>query len=282
MVYLGNDTAIVSQGSNSSKGDSSYTTTKNIHHWVEVIPLVVFHGFLLSISLEGVGKVQNGTRMAAIHDRGNEYSPGHGQYKVPQEIIVANLPSPLVVDRNKSLVVSVGLIAVVIAELSSVARVMGVAYIAGLTFLSEHPVGCHDVVTGGLLVHAIIHKDGHVSLLKVMYVHEVLLHVQNIIVTSGKFSILSNIVDTDENGTLRSLKSFLGDVKFSIDVKFTGGRELGNLGESLSVEHIPHLEQHIPEGEIIIGLALIGVADVEEGGGAGSTGTACGVGELER
>ena len=91
------------------------------------------------------------------------------------------------------------LVAIVVAELSAVARVVAVDNISGLGLRNEISVGLKDVVLVGYGTVAIVHEEGNVLIGKAMDILQVLDHVEDIVVASRELSRgVADVVDADE------------------------------------------------------------------------------------
>ena len=74
-------------------------------------------------------------------------------------------------------------------------------------------------------------------ILKFVHVLEVLDHVEDIIVASCEFTVLTDVIDSNQYGTFGTIEFFDigGQIKFGIHLEGSGGGKLGNLGETLFI-----------------------------------------------
>lgn len=68
--------------------------------------------------------------------------------------------------------------------------------IAALTVIGNVSVSTKNVRTGRAGVISIVHQDNNMFFLETPLVHNVILHVETIIVATGELAILASVVDT--------------------------------------------------------------------------------------
>mmetsp|Transcript_25854 Transcript_25854/g.39639 ORF Transcript_25854/g.39639 Transcript_25854/m.39639 type:complete len:263 (+) Transcript_25854:448-1236(+) len=220
--------------------------------------------------------------MTAVHNTSNEHTLSHGDNESLQKIIVPDLSSFLKIKWYKGFIISVSLISIVISHFASMTRIVAVYTISIHALSDDPPVCCNDVFARGIFVDAIVKKDMDIVLFKFMNIHKIFLHVQDIIMATRKFAVLTNIVNSNEYCTLGAAEVIRSNVKFRVHVNIARSRKLWDLCESLCVKHVSHLHEHILESQIVIRLVLIGIKDIEYGRCACSTGMSCRVRKTER
>jgi hypothetical protein len=136
------------------------------------------------------------TGMATIKETGHRDPRSHGSNQGCKDIVIADLSSGPVVNRNKRLVETILFVSVVVTQFTTVSRVMDKDSIACLGSRDEVAVGLQDVVAGRISVFAVVHQDGNVGFLKAVDILDVILHVAHIIVAATQFTLLAHIVDT--------------------------------------------------------------------------------------
>jgi hypothetical protein len=62
--------------------------------------------------------------------------------------------------------------------------------------------GIQNVLAGGCVVRSIVHQHQHVLIEKAKGILEVVLDITDIIVTAAQRSLLSDVVDTNQDGSL--------------------------------------------------------------------------------
>jgi len=93
--------------------------------------------------------------------------------------------------------------------------------------------------------------------------------------------LLTNIVDSNHNGTLGPSNIVRNQVKLVVDVKWTRGGKLWDLFVAPILENLTHLEQNLLKAEVLVRLVVVGVQNLEHGRGTGSSSTSSRIRELE-
>jgi len=151
------------------------------------------------------------------------------------------------------------LVAIVVAELSAVARVVAVDNISGLGLRNEISVGLKDVVLVGYGTVAIVHEEGNVLIGKAMDILQVLDHVEDIVVASRELSRgVADVVDADEEGAPRASCPGGNDLEGGLNVEGAGGGELGDLGV-VPGEVGADGHENLLEAQVPVRLDLVGV-----------------------
>mmetsp|Transcript_24321 Transcript_24321/g.67743 ORF Transcript_24321/g.67743 Transcript_24321/m.67743 type:complete len:333 (+) Transcript_24321:367-1365(+) len=251
------------------------------HHWSKVEAFGQVHLLLFAIGNKDVWEVKNGSGMAAVHDGSTEDSLWHGCDQGVEEVVIADLTGVVVVERDQGLVVSILLVTIVVLQLASVAGVVEEHHITWLTGSDDLLVCSKDVVVCWVGVVAIVHQHGDVLLLESVAVLDVFFHVSNIVVAPAQLSVLSDIVDSNHDGSGGSAETWRHEVEVVVNVHGTRRRELRHLREGLLLQHPAHLEEGVLEAEILSGVLMISIGDVEEGGGEGTAGSSSWIRKLE-
>jgi hypothetical protein len=134
--------------------------------------------------------------MATIKETRHGDTSSHGSNQGGKEIVITDLSSGRVVNRNKRFVEAILLVTVVVSQFATVSRVMDKDSVACLGSRDEIAVGLQDVVAGRFRVLAVVLQDGNVRFLKAVDILDVFLHVSHIIVAATQFTLLAHIIDT--------------------------------------------------------------------------------------
>mmetsp|Transcript_13205 Transcript_13205/g.19788 ORF Transcript_13205/g.19788 Transcript_13205/m.19788 type:complete len:203 (-) Transcript_13205:175-783(-) len=197
--------------------------SKNISHGFKIKIIIMLHPLsiaLLSVRLESVGKIQYSTGMAAIHDRSDEYSLLHGDDEGFEEVVVTDLTIFLEIEGDECFVVPISFIIIIVTKFASMTRIMAISNITRLTITDKLLISIQNINLCRVIMNTIIQQNGHIVLSKPMHIHQILLHIQNIIMTSRQFPILTNIIDSNKNSPLGTMKVIRCDIKFGRDVEF--------------------------------------------------------------
>lgn len=147
---------------------------------------------------------------------------------------------------------------------SSMTGVVKVNHITCLTLLRDLLIRLQDILLSRVGILSIVEEQLNILVLETMHILKIFHHIQGIILTSRKFTILTNVVYSNKDGALGTVEVIRSDIKLGIDVKVARGGELRDLVESLLFEDVPHLEKYVLEGKILIRLLLVGVEDFED------------------
>jgi len=97
--------------------------------------------------------------------------------------------------------------------------------------------------------------------------------------TSTELSLLSDIVDSDNDGTASSCRPLRHDFKGTLDIQLARRGKLRNLRVTRCFEDLAHLEKHFLKTQVLIGRLVIRVQDLEHGRRTSSSGAAYSQGE---
>mmetsp|Transcript_4319 Transcript_4319/g.10969 ORF Transcript_4319/g.10969 Transcript_4319/m.10969 type:complete len:232 (+) Transcript_4319:513-1208(+) len=142
----------------------------------------------------------------------------------------------------------------------------------------------NDVISIRLGMFSVVHEDHDVLLLETVDVHNVFLHVENIVPATTKFPrAVTNIVDANHHCPLGTpFVSVWHQVELGIDIKRIHRGKLRDLRITTAPELHPHLLQHFGKAQIFLWNLLIGIKDVEQRRSACSPSTTGRIGKLER
>ena len=87
---------------------------------------------------------------------------------------------------------------------------------------------------------SIIQKDCDIFIFEAMHVHEVILDVSNIIVTSTELSLLANVVYANQQGPATAAAATGYNGEFLRDVHLSGRRQLRDLRIFLVAQELSH------------------------------------------
>jgi hypothetical protein len=76
-------------------------------------------------------------------------------------------------------------------------------------------------------------------------------HVQDIVVTSTQFSVLSNVVDSNHNGSADSGCRIGHQIKVGVYIDLVERGHLWNLAVSLSAQIYTHLLEDLREAQVV-------------------------------
>lgn len=107
-------------------------------------------------------------------------------------------------------------------DATTVTRVMCEDSVSRSAANDKLAISLRNIRSGGVTVISIIHQHSDVPILEPMNIHEVFLHVLNIIVTTGKLPGLPNVIDSDHDSTLCSIIIFVDEFEWFIDINHTG------------------------------------------------------------
>lgn len=99
--------------------------------------------------------------------------------------------------------------------------------------------------------------------------------------TSTEFSLLTHVVNTNQQGPASTGAVIRNKLKGIMDIEGTRRSELGNLGVRPRTENIAHTHKHFLERKVVIGLFMVGVQELQQSRRASTTGATGGVGELK-
>ena len=108
----------------------------------------------------------------------------HGTNEGRENVVITNLIGRSVIHRHQGFVVAIIFVAIVIAQFTTVTRVVTKNDIAFLGFTHDLFVGGNNVGVGWLGVCAIVHQNGNVLVFKPMHILDVFEHVTDIIVAA--------------------------------------------------------------------------------------------------
>lgn len=202
--------------------------TKLGHQLFEVIRFVNFHGTKISIRLVQVGQIQNGARMAAIHDANQMHTFGEWLDEDIVQVIVTDLSVGIVIQRDEGFIVTVIFFAaVVVTDLTPVTGVVTEKGVTRLRRRHQVAVGLDHVLARGVGVTLGIEEDSNVALVEFVDILNVLQHVLYIVVTATQLSLLVvRVIDPNEQGAARP-RRFLGDqIEGFVHVNLQAGRKL--------------------------------------------------------
>mmetsp|Transcript_23250 Transcript_23250/g.48336 ORF Transcript_23250/g.48336 Transcript_23250/m.48336 type:complete len:282 (-) Transcript_23250:61-906(-) len=232
------------------------------------------HFLLLSIRHKFKWQIQDCSTVATIHQTSHDYASGHGSDQGGEQVIITNLTTLDIVHRDQCFIESIGFVAILIAQFATMARIVRKHHVAGLTFSHQLAVGGQNVVAGGFRVIAIVHQDGDILFRKAVHILDVFNHIKGIIVASSQFSLLPHVVDGHHNGT--SSSTFIAgrhQIKGLMNIQRTATGQLRNLRKSLGGQDFAHFQQGFLKAQINVRALVVGVQDLQQGRGTGSSGS---------
>mmetsp|Transcript_19167 Transcript_19167/g.44655 ORF Transcript_19167/g.44655 Transcript_19167/m.44655 type:complete len:201 (-) Transcript_19167:43-645(-) len=159
-------------------------------------------------------------------------------------------------------------------------RIMTKDGISWLCFDGNLLIGCQNIIPRGRWMIAIIHQDCHVAFMKSTNIHEIFLHVVNIIMTTTQFTgIVSNVIDSNQYGSFGPRATGWNNVKWKLDIQGTRRRKLWNLRVTSACQNFPHLHQDVLKTQIL--LTFRGIQDLQQGRCTGTTGSTGRIGQLK-
>ncbi len=147
---------------------------------------------------------------------------------------------------------------------------------------NHRPVSLDDILPRRLRVLPIIHENHNILLLEAMHVHDILLHIENIIPTAAQFpGFIANVVNPDHDCPPHPRGSLRDQIELGLHVNGIHRAQLRYLRIPFFFQMLSHLLEDLGEAEVLFGNLFVSVEDFEEGGCAGAAGAAGWVGELE-
>mmetsp|Transcript_29378 Transcript_29378/g.68793 ORF Transcript_29378/g.68793 Transcript_29378/m.68793 type:complete len:310 (-) Transcript_29378:126-1055(-) len=164
----------------------------------DALILTCLNNFKITIDVIHVRQVQDALAMTAIHNGGKANSLGQSTGQHVVYLVINNLPRTGIIHRAEGLVKSILLITICISHRATVSRVMENQRVASLGASPEPLEPSNDVGPRGLLawILLVIREDQYLIDAKVA--GEELLDILHIIDAPTQFSLLSEIIDTDE------------------------------------------------------------------------------------
>mmetsp|Transcript_9765 Transcript_9765/g.26607 ORF Transcript_9765/g.26607 Transcript_9765/m.26607 type:complete len:288 (+) Transcript_9765:1075-1938(+) len=219
--------------------------------------------------------------MAAVHQHGDIDTRRHGHDEHLEDVVIDNLSRALEIHRNQGLVVTVLLVAILVGDIATMAGVVNEDTVICSAVLRNSSEGVFDIFSCRIVILVVIHEDEHVLLGESLLVDEVILDVEDIVVATAELSLLSNVIDPDEDGTFGTAiasRLFGHNFKLMVDIEESAGGKLRHLIESFLFEDLSHASQQLDPCD---GLAVEVVEDAEQGGCAGASSLACRVRQFE-
>mmetsp|Transcript_3086 Transcript_3086/g.6294 ORF Transcript_3086/g.6294 Transcript_3086/m.6294 type:complete len:298 (-) Transcript_3086:130-1023(-) len=198
------------------------------------------------------------------------------------EIVISDHTIFLKVAWDERLVVSIGFVAVIVAEFGSVSGIVQKDGITLFRMRHHRPIRLYDILPRRLRILPIIHENDDIVLLKSVHVHNILLHIQHIVPTPAQLPrLIPHVINPDHDRPPHPRGGLGNQIELGLHVNGIHRGQLRYLGVSPLFQMASHLLENLGEAQILFGNAFVGVEDFEEGGGAGAAGPAGGVGELE-
>ena len=117
-------------------------------------------------------------------------------------------------------------------------------------------VSIENIVARWALVVSIVHQHGNVFFRKTPYILDVVLHVEAVIVASTQLTILSRVVDTNENCPPRSLAIGWYNIKLLAHVQWMGGGQLWDLRVFSRAQDMSHSLEDLNKRQIRLTIIL--------------------------
>mmetsp|Transcript_13626 Transcript_13626/g.31945 ORF Transcript_13626/g.31945 Transcript_13626/m.31945 type:complete len:355 (-) Transcript_13626:67-1131(-) len=259
-------------------------STVLLKHSIEIDVMIELHGFRhgsVLVWFENVRQIQNGTGVAAVHQGHHVDTFGERFDQNVEQVIVSQHASLLEINRYQGFVVPILFVTACVYQLRAVTRVMQVNSIVLFAIRHNLFVRSNYVLQGGFYVFSVIHQDCDVFFFESVDVHDIVCHVQHVVVTTRQLAVLSYVVDSDHDGTADAGRRAGNEIEIRVHVDLVQGGQLRDLAVALAAEILPHLFEDLREAHRVVGGRLVLVEDPQQGRGAGAPRTSGRIGQLK-
>mmetsp|Transcript_5539 Transcript_5539/g.10788 ORF Transcript_5539/g.10788 Transcript_5539/m.10788 type:complete len:237 (-) Transcript_5539:242-952(-) len=221
--------------------------------------------------------------MAAIHDTRECHTSRHGGNQHLEDMIVTKDAILGVIHGTERFVFPIVFVSVLVRNRAPVSRVVKKASIARLRLRGQGLKGFDDIRRCGWGVFSIIQQVDNVVIRKTVAILNVLGHVKDIIVTATQFTgVVPNVVNSNHHGPTGPFKIWRNDGEGLIEVCRPRATELRDLFKAHFSQLFTCRDECFLESQISSRVGVISVGCVEQGTRQSPSGSARGVGELER
>lgn len=156
--------------------------THSAKHRVEIESIVDAHFGI--VRRKAVGQIQNGTRVAAVHQHGTVDTCSHGLDQHLENIIINNLSRRLEIHRNQRFIVAIIFITRIVTHSTTMTAVMHKDNITGLTVFGNATKGVFNVALGRSVVPTIVHENEHFGFAKALSIDQKAFDIVQVIVAA--------------------------------------------------------------------------------------------------